>query len=284
MHPIARKLDKVAQILVDAAEQGREVLPLLESHATSIFAQIERDAQTPGLFDFWGRCVNVDENTGEVIVPPPILKAICALADVPYRGGVVHAGLQHTYGYLFSLIETPYGYKRDRWVSTELERAFGLPSWLLGPHPRAGTLLANLTWFLGQFAFRGWERLRSKLTELKTAVPASLVQTDFSRLLVQRIVEKVAVGQKVEVTIQTDLVAFATPSKAARDSLLIYSIKSTSRGPLRLITAFPMREEAVRTLIQSVTDEPRTIRLRYNSYLPGLVGKPLKGKRSVETV
>src|SRR5262249_2770464 len=99
--------------------------------------------------------VNVDEYAGQTIVHPEILRAIGELAGVRMRSPVVHAGLQHTYGYLFSLIETPYGAKRDRWVTTDLETGFGLELSLLGEKPHDGTLLANLTWFLGRIVFRG---------------------------------------------------------------------------------------------------------------------------------
>ena len=67
------------------------------------------DQEPSPLLALWGRSVNADENTGETIVHPAILAAIGALAGVPMRGRFVQAGLQHTYGYLFSLIDTPYG-------------------------------------------------------------------------------------------------------------------------------------------------------------------------------
>src|SRR5437660_421137 len=147
-------LPEAAGAMQMAAENGRPVVPLLKKHCPPIHRQIVADGNTPGLLSFWGRSANVDENVGETIVHPAILQAIGQLAGVPMRGRFVHAGLQHTYGYLFSLIDTPYGAKRDRWLTTDLENGFGLDPTLLGDRPRKGTLLGNLTWFIGRIVFR----------------------------------------------------------------------------------------------------------------------------------
>src|SRR5256885_4802858 len=117
-----RQLQDAAKAMVTAAERGLPVLSVLKKLCPHIYRQIGHDSRFPGLLSLWGRSVNVDENAGQVIVHPAILQAIGELAGVPMRGRIVHAGLQHSYGYLFSLIDTPYGAKRDRWVSTELER------------------------------------------------------------------------------------------------------------------------------------------------------------------
>src|SRR5436190_9017644 len=156
-------LPDAAQALQAAAAKGQSVDRLLKKLCPAIYRQIVADKNTPGLLSFWGRSANVDENAGQTIVDPAILRAIGRLAGVPMRGRFVHAGLQHTYGYLFSLIETPYGYKRDRWVSEEWEIGFGMDRSLLAPEPRAGTLLANLTWFMGRIVFRDCPRLRRAL-------------------------------------------------------------------------------------------------------------------------
>src|SRR5262245_44928449 len=96
-----RRLENAAKTLVAAAEKGRSVLPLMKRLCPEICEQIRGDGKTPGLLSFWGRCVNVDENVNDIIVHPAILHAIATLAGVSMRGRIVHAGLQHTYGYLF---------------------------------------------------------------------------------------------------------------------------------------------------------------------------------------
>src|SRR5262245_4006145 len=135
-----QQLQEAAIAMTAAAEKGRSVVPVLRTRCPYVYDQLRRDARFPGLFSLWGRCVNIDENTREVIVQPAILHALGDLAGVRVRGRVVHAGLQHTYGYLFSLIQTPYGFKRDRWTSTDLERGLGVDLTLLGERPAAGTL------------------------------------------------------------------------------------------------------------------------------------------------
>ena len=163
--------------------------------------------------------------------------------------------MQHTYGYLFSLIETPYGPERRRWLSQEWEQGFRLAPSLLGPLPNDGTLLANLTWFLGQIVFRQEICLAKRLQRIEPAVVAELVRYDFRRLNVCRIVEEVTLGQKVprRVRILTDLVPLPHPVHSEiMSAVLMYSIQNGSTAPLKLITAFPIRDQVERNLKASV--------------------------------
>jgi hypothetical protein len=278
------QLQDAAKAMVTAAEQGRPVVPVLKKLCPHIHRQIVQDSRFPGLLSLWGRSVNVDENAGQVIVHPAILQAIGELAGVPMRGRIVHAGLQHTYGYLFSLIDTPYGAKRDRWVSTELERGFGLDLSLLGDRPRAGTLLANLTWFLGQIAYRGRPRCLRQLQGNAPAVAPALLDNDFARVPVSRIEEQAIRTGKTSwpVWLFTDLVPFPNPpaDPGAENALLIYSVQTGARSPLKLITAFPIRPDVARQLQAAVpTRGHAEVRLRYNAYVPGLFGRTVTGWR-----
>src|SRR5262245_47126296 len=108
------QLRDAARAMVTAADSGRSVVAVLRKLCPPVYRQIVQERKRPEVLSLWGRSSNVDENAGKVIVHPAILRAIGELAGVPMPGRIVHAGLQHTYGYLFSLIETPYGFKRDR--------------------------------------------------------------------------------------------------------------------------------------------------------------------------
>ncbi len=277
-------LQTAARAMQAAGEQGKAVAPVLKRLCPAISRQIVTDGDTPGLLSFWGRSANVDENVGQTIVPPAILQAIGQLAGVPLRGRFVHAGLQHTYGYLFSLIETPYGYKRDRWVSEEWERGFGIDRSLLGPVPRAGTLLANLTWFMGQVVYCELPRPLHALEQCAAAVAPELVCYPFRDLPVRRVVEQVEYPPDSGRTVQlfTDLVPYPNPPAApdADVAVLLYSVQAGARVPPRLITAFPVREQMVQELTASASGRARKdVRLRYNAYLPGLYGKIAQGRR-----
>jgi hypothetical protein len=279
-----RQLRDAAEAMRAAAQQGRPVVPVLKERCPHVYRQIVRDRRYPGLLSRWGRSVNVDENTGDIIVDPAIVEAVGELAGVPMGGPVVHAGLQHTYGYLFSLIETPYGAKRDRWLDGHLPRGLGIEPSLLSDRPRQGTLLANLTWLLTRIVFhdRPWA-LRRLAREALAAAPA-LVDYDYARLAACRVVERAALPGKPgrEILLRTDLVPFPHPpaDPEAESTLLIYSVQNGPRAPLRLVTAFPIRPQAAREIKASAGRRGRAeVHLRYNAYVPGLFGRTVPGRR-----
>lgn len=277
-----RQLQTAAQKMIAAAERGQAVAPLLVRLCPGIARQIRRDRRHPKLFGFWGRCANVDEIVGKTIVHPAIPETIGKLAGVPMRGRFVHAGLQHTYGYLFSVLETPYGRKRDRWISTSLERGFGIDESLLGESPRQGTLLANLTWFLGQIVHRGRHRSLRALGRIAAAVARELVDYDFARLAVCRIVETAALpGIRGEIKLFTDLVSYPIPpaETGVAGTLLVYSAQHGARSPIKLITAFPVNRQTINDLKASVRPGKVEVRLRYNAYALGFYGRALSGRR-----
>src|SRR5262249_10359092 len=205
-----RELHDAARAMIRAAASGRPVLPPRRTRCPHIARQITRDKKHRPLLALWGRSVNVDENTGEVIVHPAILEAIGELAGVTMHGRSVHAGLQHTYGYLFSLIDTPYGRKRDRWLSTTLEKGFGLEPSLLGDRPARGTLLANLTGFLGRIVHRGNERYVRLFQAHARAIAPDINSYDYDSLQVSRIVEETG-----KIRLLTDLVPYPQRPQAA---------------------------------------------------------------------
>lgn len=51
-----------------------------------------------------------------------------AVAGIDAAFPTGNAGLLHVYGYWYSTVPTPFGYKRDRWHDGTLARAFGLPA------------------------------------------------------------------------------------------------------------------------------------------------------------
>ena len=276
-----QQLQDAARAMTAAADAGRPVLPVLEQRAPAVYRQVVRDGNTPGLLGFWGRSLNVDEFAGQTIVHPAILHAIGELAGVRIRGRVVHAGLQHTYGYLFSLIETPFGAKRDRWVSTAMERGFGIEASLLGEAPAQGTLLANLTGFLARIAFRDDLPLLRRAAKLRPAIAPELAAFDVTRLSVCRIVEEATLPART-VQLITDLVPYPQPpaDPEAESTLLIYSVRLGVRGPTRLVTAFPMRPAAVQKLKDAVPEVGDVdLRPRYNAYVPGFTGRTHVGRR-----
>lgn len=286
----AQQLQQAADVMLAAAARGRSVAAALKRIATHVYRQITRDAHHPALLAVWGKSRNVDDNVGATIVPPAIVEAIGSLAGVPMRGVNVHAGLLHTYGYLFSSLQTPYGLKRDRWISKTLEQGFGLNTELLSDHPGSGTLLANVTWFFGQIAFRDRPAALRRIEAAAPIVAPELVRHDFRSYDVLRIVEQAepAASLKRPVTFVTDLIPYPNAPAAAgtENTLLVYSVQIGAKSPRKLITGFPVRTEMVRTLLDAVPARSRTqVGPRYNAYVPGLpAGSTVPGRSALQPV
>ena len=244
-----------------------------------LVAQIGRDATRMGPLSFWGRSINFDELANQTIVDSAIIQLLSQISGKKLSRKWPHAGLQHTYGYLLSLIQTPYGMKRDRWIDTSLETAFGLNHSVLSPVPNEGTLLSNATWLAGQIAFRGNEANQNWLRSYLTGKCSSeLDAISFCDLPQNRIVETVHgkndSSNKIW-SLQTDLVPFPTDSTI---SLLVYSVREETSGKHSLMTLFPAGQETQQELLARTEVACRDdIRLRFNAYVPALAGHVLNG-------
>jgi hypothetical protein len=221
-------------LAADCAPQS--LTRLLERRCPELTRQIAADKARPAILRLWGQSRNIDENTGRTIVPQPVIQTLGTLAGVEMQHPIVHAGVTHTYGYLFSLIDTPYGFKRERWVRGEVARALGLPDWILSPQPRTGTLLANATYVMGRIAFRGRRRELQTLRTLRSEVPAQLRKFPYADLRGHRIVETIVRSRRT-FQIITDLID--PPQPHGTMQLLVYSWSEQGRRA-RLITAFPV--------------------------------------------
>lgn len=259
----------------------------LKTECPWIFQQILRDVATPELFALWSDATNFDELAAVPIVEPSILSVIGELAHTPMTGPGVHAGLQHTYGYLLSTIETPFGYKRDRWSRPCIAEGFGLPSDVLVPYPSVGTLLSNATLFAGRVAFRGDVAATSMLRRVtKTAAPsiARLSSTSFNQ---SRIVESLSLrdsaGRSYSIQIRTDLVPFPRQiTNTPEDHLLVYSVEDSRRQSAQLTTLFPVTSQFVTEATQPERfRRDAEIRLRFNAFVPGVNGQTLVGDRTL---
>ena len=92
----------------------------------AVLACIARD-RADGLLDRWSASTVIDENVGEAVVERDVFERIHEAGGVNARFPVGNAGLVHVYGYLFSTVVTPYGYKSDRWNDGVLARTLGHP-------------------------------------------------------------------------------------------------------------------------------------------------------------
>ena len=269
--------DRIARRLLAVANQPpANRIALLKRLCPELVHQIEIDRGRSGPLIFWGRCRNVDELGSEIIVDPTILETVFRIAEQPFSPEHPHAGLQHTYGYLLSVIDTPFGKKRDRWVKTSLESALGLSPDVLSPSPAAGTLLANATWLAGSIAFQGHERLKWMQRCLLKRAARSLPELKLDRLKGLRYTETVILpkshGLCPRISLVTDLVNMpcAHVEDCGKNWLLVYSIDDDRSRHPQLVTLFTVAEDFVQAIRERAATRLRSdLRPRYNAYISG---------------
>lgn len=278
--------EEAARLMLKAAREGKPLKPVLKACCPWIETQLRKSARSPELLGLWGQSVNVDEHAGTVIVEPPILQILGELAGAPLLSPVVHAGLQHTYGYLFSLIETPYGKKRDRWLAPDLDEGLGFDVPTLRDDPEEGTLLLNLTFCLARIAFRNQPELLERVETCSAGVASSAKKYPYDKLRIRRVVERVTIPsgrrKRTKIELYTDLVSLKPTRKSAEKTLLVYSVLNGRRLGLQLITAFPVSGNHAEeiTALQN-QGEHVEVRTRYNAYVEGLSEQPAFGRRFI---
>ncbi|MGK5086658.1 hypothetical protein WDW86_03805 [Bdellovibrionota bacterium FG-2] len=258
-----------------------------EKAAPGLVNQIKADSTSP-LRNLWGQSINYDELAKGVILSGEILHKLESLFGVPQSlekaydldRSIAHAGLEHTYGYLFSLLKTSFGYKRARWVQGEIEKGFGLPAGLLSPTPSSGTLFSNASVFFGKIAFRNSAKEKTLLNKSAGTAAQAIREFNPTTLRTTRIEEQVEIETTTvgirKVLLRTDL----TPFTKGDGWLLVYSVVDSELGGARLITAFPIKSDfAINLLKPQNFGFHKDLTTRYNGYIRGLSGKNLPGKR-----
>jgi hypothetical protein len=279
---------------VAPATTPAEVEEVLSEVAPGFLQRIAREGKKAGdVKKLWGRSINFDENAKAIIIPPALIDVILAKAGVPARvDRIVYAGFEHTYGYLLSILKTPYGYKRLRWVRPDIEKGFGLEPGVISPTPKHGGLFMNVSEFAGRIAFQGknWQD-RAALKTLCTAdgVARSLRRFDYRTLHGRRLTETVALDGGRTVEIRTDFVPFTKAKGEAtggNSELLVYSIRDSAEKYPYLISAFPIAAGFSEAALDPKNlGEDKPIITRYNAFVPGVTDAkaPRTGKRSAST-
>lgn len=263
------------EVANNSVEQKINITELLQEKNPALLKQIKNDATDPLLLSFWGQSVNFDSGAKKIIVDLDILNDLHELFSVTTDGRVAHAGIIHTYGYLFSTIETPYGFKRARWTEPTLNKGFGLTTQAFSPTPSAGSLLSNVTFLAGKLAFRSPEKLQH-LSALKN-VSNELFTYDIKKLKRVRLEEKTT-----DIDLITTFVQFPYPTGDTNQYLLIYSTRNEITDEEKLITVFPVNEESFKkTTDPKNLGAEKLIQLKYNAFLPNQTF-PIKGNRLIK--
>lgn len=273
----------IARLVEESGGRGAE--PAILAYAPDLMRQFAVDRGDNILKQLWGESLNFDEGARAVIVNPQMLSYLSyALALPEPRGNQVHAGLEHTYGYLFSLLETRYGFKRGRWVRPDVEEGLNLPKRVLSPFPSEGTLLSNVTCLAGAIALKddpkAYAMLKAREPVCHTAIKGLL---DRGQAHVRLKETMVFAGGKRLVSLRTDFVPFSRVAASGNSHLLIYSVYDSYAGQAYLITAFPVSGEFVnRALSPGGLGDGKEIITRYNAFVPGITGaRKIYGKREV---
>lgn len=258
----------------------------LRLHLPQVANSLTRDSLITELKSFWGMSLNFDEAVKKPIIDEDIIKMILETAQIPPAephelGERVHAGYMHSYAYLFSLLQTPYGFKRARWVNGEIEKGLGLEPRIFHPLTEKGSFLANVTFFASSFAFKDSSEALKAIKRLKTVVHPSLSQYDFSKRVL-RLVEKLP-----SIEIRTDFLTFKEDPTLKNKYLLIYSYLKKGEKTPKLITLFPVKRDIYeRALNATQLGKDKPIRSQYNSFIPGVTDskEPLLGSRKIESL
>lgn len=276
-NPYSQQDDLYWSALVDETQAGKKsIVDVIEKRNGLLFNQMINDSKDPLLLTFWGQSSNVDSGAKKQIINDEINQNLHLLFGLKSDNKTVHAGVAHTYGYLFSTLDTPYGYKRKRWIQPTLNFAFSLKGLSLSPQAGEGGLLSNLTYFAGTLAFsKNIER--AELKKLKN-VSMEIKNFNYFSLSLEHLEEEIP-----GFVLRTSLLRLPLKSESEEnDYLLIYSILDQSKNKESLITVFPIKADAYQKLTDPKTlGNNRPISIRYNAYLAGLMDQKLTGNRRI---
>ena len=267
-----------AQMARQIVDQKNKCDLVFKTSTPFIFKQFKKDKESNEFLSLWGQAKNFDENTKSVIVDKKILECLSKKLNlknaVQSRDGfeTVHAGLQHTYAYLFSTTETPYGYKRARWTQGELELGFNLSQKALNPETKNGSFLANATYFFAKWAFHDDPELINKLEILgrkNRSVSEELINLKTDDFQVVQLVESVL---DKPITLHTTFVKMNLKKIISKNThLLIYWYEDTLTKKKYLITGFPVETSFVnRVLDEKNLGSKKVITTHYNAWVPEL--------------
>jgi hypothetical protein len=268
-------------LVLDMETKHQTMKDVLGVAYPTLFLQIKLDANNREVLSLWGESFNFDSGAKKKIITDSTLNDLQELFNIKSDGHVVHAGVVHTYGYLFSNLETPYGYKRKRWIDPEVNNAFGLKGNSLSPSTKEGTLLSNVTFFAGKIAFTEQKNLE-KLYSLKN-VSSELKYFDYSSLKVKILSEFVELPKDLRIIIRTHFVRFQNPNGPNQNEyLLIYSTQDLDSKRERLVTVFPITREAYfKTTDPVLMGRDRPIQAKYNMFLTNKNDIRLSGLREI---
>lgn len=275
----AENTDQYWSNLVNKSEQEKiSLFEVLKKENPHLHKQIEEDAKDTHLLSFWGKSLNFDSGAKKQIISDNIITDLHSKFHLKIDKKIVHAGITHSYGYLFSVLNTPYGFKRKRWIAPTLNYGFALSGNSLSPETTQGGLLSNVTYFAGKIAFKS-ESEKARLDHLGN-VSDEIRYFDYKKLDVKFIEEEI---NHSHLSLRTALVKLPFKrSDEENEYWLIYTLLNQKDRNEVLITAFPIKRDAYNKITDAADlGKNRLIAVRYNAYVAGLMDQKLMGTRKI---
>ncbi len=207
---------------------------------------------------YWTDSNLLDAGAKADILPQQVMAEL----GIPRRvtDGVAHApaGMMHTYGYLFSQLQTPYGLKGKRWIEAKIDERLGLPAGTFSPTPPAGEFASNVT--AAVYRLIG-----------VTGAPPSAAALEPSATPLGRLDEDVTwetpEGRRVSASVRTHLFEMRSVPGAAEDGepLLIYEVVRGGRH--LIVTAFPAGGGTAGQVASSKPADDDAFKPLYNLYV-----------------
>ncbi len=220
------------------AKKLEDVLPRLNANLKTARAVSDKS---------WTDCTIFDELAKADILSEKAMKGLGIRRET--TGGVVHApaGLTHTYGYLFSQLQTAYGLKGKRWIESRIDERLGLAAGTFSPLPPSGEFATNLTSTLLQLVAKPSKKAAGRVEQNVTWTTKD--------------------GKMVKATVFTVLVPLAPlpDLKTTDEFLLIYGL--TRDGRTLLTTAFPIAKGFADSIMGAKADAAPVFKPRFNLYV-----------------
>ncbi|GGF16830.1 amino acid deaminase [Subtercola lobariae] len=233
----------------NSADARAAIGRVLAAEVPELLASLERD-RGAGAFSLWGWSTVLDENIDAPVIDEPLFASLHEAAGIEATWPIGNAGVLHLYGYLLSMVETPFGLKRERWVGSELETALGMP---------AGSFMARIA------------KPDQQPGGLLSFVSRALLEVLDDETAILAVVDEFAGEEREEVA--RALLVQSTSAPDAR--AVVYAIRVGPRT--QLITAFPVATTPAKWLADVTSEPPR---LRYNAAAHELAPKsPLAERR-----
>ena len=270
--------------IVKSYNSSENFVSHLKTSEKNIAHQLELIKNDQVVVNLWGMSQNFDAGAKQIILDEKIIGDLQGNFKITNDNQTVHAGIMHTYGYLFSTLNTPYGYKRWRWTIPTFTEAMGLKDKSISPHPKTGTLLSNLTYFAGKIAFKS----KDKLTALEkiSNVSEEIKNFPYQNLEVVTLEEQITNSPKFNYFFRTNFIKILNKvtknHQEDNDYLLIYSLVEPLTKEEKLITVFPIKKDAfLKSTDELLLGSNRPIFVRYNAAIGSSKEDRFEGSRVI---